>query len=264
MSAATTLAWTGARFEPVAEPAGEAAEQILAADSWLVVDHRAVAVELHALRFADAVAGAGGSRADALAAVRESARHIPDGAWSPRVDLTDDGIRLRVRPASPREPFVEVDTVDADPRTQPRVKGPDLDALGALRDGESARLGRPVEPVLAPDGIVAEAVYSAVLWWRDDALHVPADDIPRLDSVTGRVLERLAEHDGIEVRRARSTPADLEGCEVWLANALRGVRGVTRWHDGPPLAEPTRAGEWHTRLTALRAPLPALSRGSGA
>ncbi|MGM1029920.1 MAG: aminotransferase class IV [Actinomycetota bacterium] len=246
-------AWTGARFETTTAPLGAS----LAADSWLVVDGAVLALDRHRQRFADAVAEAGGDRSAALAAVDAAMQVVPPGTWSPRLDLTRDGVRLRIRVAPTPSGTVEVVTAARDPRTLPLRKGPDLAALAALQAEERARVGRDVEPILTavePDGarLVAEGTWSALLWWHADTLVVP--DVPRLPSVTAAVILDLARADGVDVRRARATPDELDGREVWLANALRGIRAVTRWHDGPRVAPAERAPAWQARLEAMRRP----------
>jgi branched-subunit amino acid aminotransferase/4-amino-4-deoxychorismate lyase len=251
-------AWTGARFEPVEGPVGTT----LAADSWLVVDGAVLAFDRHRRRFADAVADAGGDPGVALAAADAAASVVPDGTWSPRLDLTPSGIVLRIRPAPAPSATVDVVTAARDPRSLPLRKGPDLEALAALQAEERARVGADVEPILTDAArpglgsraLVAEGAWSALLWWDGDALVMPAADIPRLASVTAAVILDLARADGIEVREARATPADLEGREVWLANALRGIRAVSRWHGGPRLAPAERAPAWRSRLESLRRP----------
>ncbi len=243
-------AWSHPRFEPTDEPVGPT----LAADSWLVEDGRVLALDRHRLRFADAVVAAGGDRLDALTAARHAMAHVPaEGRWSPRLDLTPSGIRLRVRPAPERTATVEVVTAARDPRSLPLRKGPDLEALGALQAEHAELAGAAVEPVILVDGLVVESARSAVLWWRDGALCVPHASIPHLPSVTAAVIAEVARIDGVAVRQERATPAELEGAEVWLANALRGIRGVTRWVGGPQVAAPTRAAAWQERLEALRA-----------
>lgn len=256
-------AWTGARFEATESQLGAT----LAADSWLAVDGAVLAFDRHRARFADAVTDAGGDARVALAAADAAAELVPDGRWSPRLDLTPDGIRLRIRPAPAPSATVEVVTAHRDPRTLPLRKGPDLEALAELQAEERELVGADVEPVLTADdstsdGLasggsgaerpVAEGAWSALLWWDGDALVVPASDIPRLPSVTAAVILDLARAGGIEVREARATPADLDGHEVWLANALRGIRAVTRWHDGPRVAPAERAPAWRARLESLR------------
>lgn len=247
-------AWTGARFEPTAGPVGDT----LAADSWLVVDGAVLALDRHRRRFSDAAADVGGDARAAIAAVDAAMELVPEGTWSPRLDLTPDGIRLRIREAPIPTGTVDVVTASHDPRTLPLRKGPDLAALAALQSRERERVGTDVEPILtagAPNGrAVAEGVWSALLWWEGDALVVPARDIPRLPSVTAAVIVDIARAEGVEVREARATPDQLAGREVWLANALRGIRAVSHWHDGPRVAPPERAPEWRARLASLRAP----------
>lgn len=242
-------AWSAAGWQPIDDEVGET----LAADSWLVVDGEVLSLDRHRLRFADAVAEAGGDRLDALSAARQAMRLVPAGSWSPRVDLTPAGLRLRIRTPPPAGGTVDVVTAGRDPRSLPTRKGPDIAALAALQEEESLRAGIPVEPILvSPEGWVAESAWSAVLWWRGATLCVPAAGIARVASVTASVILELARQDGIEVREERAAPVDLDGCEVWLANALRGVRGVAAWHGGPAVAEPSRAHAWHRRLEQLR------------
>lgn len=242
-------AWMHSTYSPV----DEQVTATLAADSWLVVDGRVLAFDRHQRRFADAVAQAGGNASDALAASAAAAHLVPDtGRWSPRLDLTPGGIRLRIRPAREPSRTVTVTTSPQDPRSQPLRKGPDLEALGRLQTTESERVGAAVEPIITVDGLVAESTWSAVLWWRGDALCMPDARIPRLGSVTAAVLAELARVDGVELREESATPADLDGCEIWLANALRGIRAVSAWVDGPRVAAATRAEAWQRRLEQQR------------
>lgn len=250
-------AWMHSTFSPV----DEQVTATLAADSWLVVDGRVLAFDRHRRRFAHAVEQAGGDPRDALAAATAAAQLVPTvGRWSPRLDLTPAGIRLRIRPAPEPQRAITVTTAARDPRAQPLRKGPDLEALGWLQSEESARVGAPIEPVITVDGRVAESTWSAVLWWRADVLCMPDARIPRLPSVTAAVLVEMARADGVEVREECATAADLEGCEIWLANALRGIRAVTEWVDGPHVAAATRAGAWQQRLERARDDASVVSR----
>lgn len=244
-------AWTPAGFAPVDEPV----TATLAADSWLVDDGLVLAAERHSRRFADAVAELGGPVQDALDASEQASLLAPQtGRWSPRLDLTPAGIRLRIRPAPESGGIVDVATAPRDPRTLPLRKGPDLAALGALQEEQSARLGRPVEPVLlGGDGEVAESTRSAVLWWREDALCLPQAGTPRLPSVTAAEVLEIAQTAGVVVREERAEPAELAGCEVWLVNALRGIRAVRSWVDGPAVATAVRAPQWQAMLGDRRA-----------
>ena len=60
----------------------------------------------------------------------------------------------------------------------------------------------------------------------------------------------------MEVRRRSPQPAELAGCEAWLANAAHGICVVSAWEPGGPEAgEPLRAGEFRAALDATARPL---------
>ena len=109
--------------------------ELLAADSWLVVDGRVRALDRHWARFSAACG------IDTQAFRAEVERAVPaQGRWFPRVELRADGeLAFRVRPAPPREPTVVAWIADVpDPRRAPRIKGPDLERLAALRERAAA------------------------------------------------------------------------------------------------------------------------------
>jgi len=219
--------------------------ELIAADSWLVVDGHARAVERHWARFS---AACGIDLAEFRAEVE---RAVPDrGRWFPRVELRADGeLAFRVRPAPPREPTVIAWIADVpDPREAPRVKGPDLERLGALR--ESAKTHGAGEAVLADaGGRLLEGAYTSLLWWEGETLCAVPDEAPILPGITRALLIELA--DGVELRRP--APSDLAGRETWLVSALHGVRAVTRWVGGPEPGEATHAAAWQRRLENLAA-----------
>ena len=108
------------------------------------------------------------------------------------------------------------------------------------------------------DGVVVDGATSAVVWWRDDVLHVPPAGAARVASTTAQQLVALAIARGVRVDEEAATPAALAGAEVWLCNALHGIRGVTAWAepDGShhAIAAPDRADAWHAALERLRRP----------
>jgi branched-subunit amino acid aminotransferase/4-amino-4-deoxychorismate lyase len=213
-----------------------------AADSWLVVDGHARAVDRHWARF-QAACGL-----DIAAFRAEVERAIPaSGRWFPRVELHDDGeLAFNLRPAPPREPTVTAWITDEDPRTTPRVKGPDLERLGALRDRAKAHGAQ--EAVIADDrGRLLEGAYTSLLWWEGDTLCAVPDDAPILPGITRALLIEMA--GAVTLRRP--TPQDLAGRETWLVSALHGVRSVTRWVGGPEPGEASRAADWQRRLESL-------------
>ena len=281
MSTATILRWHDGRLETAAEDdlgpdrAAPRRIELAVADSWLVDDGRVRALDVHRARFTASaaleLAARGTGPADSpdvdafwAAAV---ARLPRTGRWFPRVELVSASatdatrassteLRLRLRPAPPASSSVVLATASHDPRTLPLVKGPDLDALGRVRD-EARLRGADEAVVLSDDGHVIDGAWSSIVWWRGDALCLPADDLPRLPGVTVRTLATLAAVMGIDVLHEHARPDELDGFEIWTTSALHGLRIATDWVDGPsPAEEPGRLALWRSRLEALRRPLP--------
>lgn len=261
MSSATLYQWAGHALEPL-EYCDPADETIEAADSWLVSDGSSLALDLHRARFSDAAMAQDIDDLPLTQFWNAVLSAIPnEGSWFPRIELvTKRGgtrLRFRHRPAPDRTGFLTLESHrSGDPRTQPRIKGPDLRALLALRTAAQAR-GVDDVVILTPDGYIAEGATSSIVWWVDNELCVVDHSVPRIASVTERSLIALALALGITVSEQRARPADLDGREVWALNALHGPRIVTRWNDGPDTAElPARLRLWRDRLDALRKPLP--------
>jgi branched-subunit amino acid aminotransferase/4-amino-4-deoxychorismate lyase len=229
---------------------------LLAADSWLVADGRMRAVERHWARFS-ATCREHGVEPEALAAFRaEVERALPaEGRWFPRVELREDGeLALDLRPAPAREPAVVAWIADVpDPRRAPRRKGPDLERLAALRERAGAH--RAGEAVIADaDGRLLEGAFTSLLWWEGETLCAVPDDAPILPGITRALLIELAHERDTPVTLRRPAPGALAGREAWLVSALHGVRAVTRWAAGGPLAgEAPRAAAWQRLLDDLAA-----------
>ncbi|WP_394815789.1 aminotransferase class IV [Streptomyces gibsoniae] len=148
-------------------------------------------------------------------------------------------------------------------RTQPNSahcvaasKGPDLGAPARVRAGASGAGGQ--EAVLVtPSGVVLEAPTASVLWWEDDTLRLPPPRLPLLPGVTAGLIQERAVRHGIRVAHRERTLAALDGREVWLVNALHGIRPVTGWAGGELTAGPApRAAEWREWLESLAEPPP--------
>lgn len=277
MSAATTYRWQGGMLDP-RDDCDVAPAQILAADSWLVTDGAVLAIGLHRARFVDAVSELAerhgrSAEVDALdldsfwdAAIASIPR---SGGWFPRVELRVQHdaaeLLLRMRPSPSRSRSLKLTTYRGrDPRTEPWIKGPDLEAMTRLRT-QAQQHGADEAVILSPEGFVAEGSTTCLAWWAGDALCVPSIELPRIDSVTLRSVLALAAATGVDVLHDTVTPESLEGCEVWALNALHGIRIVTEWVDGPATAElPGRLDAWRARLDALRKPLPEPSRPGAA
>lgn len=239
-----------------------AQDPLLVADSWLVDDGAVRALARHQRRFEAAVRPAAGELADDLCAFWAAVvdRLPRRGQWFPRVELTaaqPRQLRLRIRPAPApgREIRVWAD-VGRDERRWPRYKGPDLDWLGRRR-ARAIELGAGEALLTTPTGIVLEAAHSSVLWWEDDALCVPSPALRVLPGVTSGLIQEQARCLGLTVRPRRCGLDELAGREVWLVNALHGIRFVDGWLGAEiPAGDPEHATAWRSWLTSLAEPLP--------
>ncbi|MFD4669580.1 aminotransferase class IV [Lentzea sp. NPDC058450] len=202
-------------------------------DSWLVEDGRVRGLGLHFRRFADACRRFAECSAPHLpwtsfsppptdAFLQAVAEAIPaQGRWFPRVELVDIGsrkrLRLWLRPAPPRTKTVRLWTSGPDRRSNPTIKGVDLDHLASLR-ATAIAAGADEALILSPNGHVLEGSTTSIVWWRGDTLCGPPLDAV-LPGVTRALLGPIAEE--------LATPADLASVPVWTVNALHGIRPVT-------------------------------------
>jgi hypothetical protein len=194
--------------------------------------------------------GASGRPIETAGAGADAGADAGAGAATPEYELR---LRVRVAPRL-RESAVLTTHEGSDPRRVPRVKGPDLERLLALR--ATAQENGADEVVLLHDGYIVDGSSSALLWWRGETLVAPASDLARVPSVTARSIRLIATATGTRVVEERARPADLDGCELWIVSALHGISVVDVWIDGPVLeVRPSRAATWRKRLEALSRPL---------
>ncbi|GAA0610577.1 class IV aminotransferase [Kribbella sandramycini] len=227
---------------------------LLVADSFLVVDGGVRGLDLHRERFVGSCAAAG---VDAVAFWEQQINRLPGfGRWFPRFELRDTGeLAVQRRPAPPTGGRVRVALHEGpDPRTSPRVKGPDLALLGKLKDAAPHRADELV--LLDSDGTVLEAAYAAIAWWEGETLCFPPPTSPLLPSVTATLLQSLATTHNTPTAHHARTPADLQSTEVWLLNSLHGIRPVHAWNNSPidPLPNST-APHWQSHLHSLTKPI---------
>jgi branched-subunit amino acid aminotransferase/4-amino-4-deoxychorismate lyase len=238
-------------------------ERLAVADSWLLRDGRVRGLGRHRERFLRACGDSGGPSLRQLVDFwRDMTDALPrTGEWFPRVELGAESRELRIllRRAPPLGTGVRVWAAgQLDPRTVPRRKGPDLDVLARLRQRAVAE-GADEAVLIAPSGVVLEGIHSSVLWWEDDTLCLPSPQLPVLAGVTVALIQEHAQRTGIRVAHRERTLADLDDREVWLVNALHGIRPVTEWTGGTqPLVRAGRAvrgAEWRQWLEGLAEPL---------
>jgi branched-subunit amino acid aminotransferase/4-amino-4-deoxychorismate lyase len=245
----------------------ETDDPLLVADSWLVEDGRARGIELHRRRFTAACAETAAVPDTMVASFwRAALARLPrTGDLFPRVELIGGRrtrLRIRIRQAPRRGTEIKVWVPDlADPRELPRIKGPDLDRLGMLR---AAAMDAGADDVLLTTkaGLLLESGTASLLWWEDDTtLCVPDPELPILGGVTARMIREHAAKLGITVVRRQARLDDLYDREVWLVNALHGIRPVTEWVKSPVVAgSAPRAAEWQRRWLESATPLHARYR----
>lgn len=232
-------------------------------DSWHALDGRIRGLDRHRTRFASACA-AWTVRVPAEDALWRAVRAAmpPVGSWFPRIELVDTGaqalIQLRVRPAPPLADSAVVWVADLpDPRTHPQLKGPDLPALLELRE-QAGQYGASEAILCDEQGAVIEAATSNVLWWDGETLCLPDRAMPALRGVTEQLVIAEAHRRGIPLSYQRRTAVELRHCEVWLTNALHGIRPVLSWRPGTGGLAATgwtvsqRARRWQEWLGAQR------------
>lgn len=249
------------RFSPI-EWCDPSRGTTLVADSFRLEDGLVVALERHLQRFSASVAAhtdVAPERLDAFLAALPAA--LPtSGSWFPRIEVVDTPggatLRYRERPAPAWETEVVIARAPHDPRRHPQLKGPDLDALMALRT-QVASLGAQEAIITTGDDRVVEGAYSSLMMWLpgDDGPTVIPPSTPHLPGVTEAILREIAVRQGVELHESDLTVSELEGAEVWILSALHGIRMASAFVDGPHLTHnPGRRDEWQAAWLALATP----------
>lgn len=237
----------------------------LVADSWLIADGTALAIDLHERRFRESCRALLPQLDEQVldSFLGEARAALPrEGLWFPRLEAyasPEARLVLWLREA----PELEQDTrlwvtPDPDPRRLPRIKGPDLPTLAKLRE-KARSSGADDALLIGRDGAALEAAHAAIVWWRRDTLCMPVAESLLLPSVTRRMVLELARRRGVGLIRERMLPRELPALETWTLNSLHGIRPVTAWHGGraPRTAAVSRerVNEWSAALAELMVPI---------
>jgi hypothetical protein len=226
----------------------ESGEVTLAvADSFLLCDGRVRSLDAHFERFAGWIADEAPELSGSLSKFFELVRAaLPrTGRWFPRLELHTESAEpelfLRLRNAP--EPMGDVilwTYPEADPRSNPRVKGPDL-SLGMQLRRQALLHGANETVLITPEGFVNECALRSLVWWRDGRLCAPGEELPWLDSITRQEVFAIANQMGIETHFEQVTPTEIAGLEIWLLSSLQGIKPVVGWVD--ELAQPLPVGK---------------------
>ncbi|MGR6092051.1 aminotransferase class IV [Brevibacterium sp. CSND-B09] len=224
---------------------------LMAADSWFVEDGRARAFDRHRARFGDAAAQVGMGSAITKGFWAAVVEKIPaTGEWFPRVDVLEDpsgaerllAFRLRPAPSRTRELRVLVPS-HSDPRTTPCRKGPDIALLERVRADAREQFGCDEVLLINEDGYVIEGATTSLLWWDEETLCTPDPEMGALPGVTSAVILEEARTRSIPIELRRVRPEGLVGHEVWLVNALHGIRRVSEFVDGRGFHDSVQRGD---------------------
>ena len=220
------MRWDGRELVPAAGPVSAV---LLVADSWLVDDGYERAVAAHWMRFGASCLQAGVELDELRRFQIAVGAALPmQGRWFPRVELTPDGLALRLRRApAPQRSARVLAGPRGDPRRHPRSKGPDLELLARLR-AQAREQGADELLLRDGSGALLEGALSSLLWWEDDALCTTPDEHV-LPGVTRALLLARARERGVEVRLRAPLAEELAGRETWLTSALHGIRVVDGW-----------------------------------
>ena len=238
--------------------------ELLAADSWLVVDGRARAVERHWARFSAACASTASTRRR-RSAPRSSARCPPRAAGSrasscARTASSRSTCARRRRASRPWWPGSPTSPIRAAPRG---ARAPT--SSGSPPCATARRAHGAGEAVLADaDGRLLEGAYTSLLWWEGETLCAVPDDAPILPGITRALLIELA--GTVELRRPAPQrprrPRDLAGQRAprhprrdALGGRSRARRGPARGHMAAPARKSRCNQRWLIADERHRSPM---------
>lgn len=207
---------------------------VLVADSMLLSEGQIRSLDKHIVRF---VSHSQLRAPELLSEIPEFLAQVimflpKTGNFFPRLEIrSDKQLYLNLREAPKLETTAVLWTYPkADPRTDLEVKGPELASGVSFRD-EAIQHGADEAIMLTQSGFISEGALSSLVWWEDDVLTAPGDEIPWLESVTRAEIFEIAEKLGYQTQTASRTPEELINREVWLLSSLYGIRYVIDWVD---------------------------------
>lgn len=252
---ATEYIWQNGRFVQLTRTdPGE----ILVADSWRSESGRAAAFDYHVARFEDAVGRLADTAIDWNAIWRGATEIIlrePERSLFPRISFEPEGIVLAIRPCMKAREFTSLTVLDApDPRQQPRIKGPDIQRLAAVK------VGAATDDVILSDtdGALLEATTGALVFWRDRGIVISNRFEKQLASVTLRQLYDRAHELEIPVAFRPVYASELAEGALWFVNAVHGVSPVFEVTDHDRvigIPEHPNEGEWRDWWWTTFAPM---------
>jgi len=162
---------------------------------------------------------------------------------------------LWLRPAPVLKDSAQLWVAGSDERRRPGLKGYDLGYLGHL--GRCARAAGASEAlILSSDGRALEGATTSLLWWSGGVLCAPLPGPRLLAGVTSQVVLDIARGAGQAVDLRDCWPPQLQGCEVWVVNALHGIRSVDCWTGPDGQAGPVaHRAAWAAMLAETSAPI---------
>jgi branched-subunit amino acid aminotransferase/4-amino-4-deoxychorismate lyase len=261
MAESTIFEFTGSDLTPLTQTETRGG-RVTVADSWRVVEGHAVGLDHHLERFRQSVERVAPEALSSLDGFIDAAlTHLPPtGEWFPKLEcvaLSDSYVfRFHHRVAPERLARAVLATSSHDPRTSPLVKGPDLDALMALRR-EVASRGATEAVILTPEGFIAEGAYSSIVVWPPGfkEIWIVDESVPRIPGITEEMITSIARSRNIPVMGRTMRPDELDNHAVWVVSALHGIREATSWVAGPQLAPSSDLAQaWNRLLRETSAP----------
>lgn len=244
----------------------ESAEDLLVgnlavADSWLVDNGKSRHLPEHYKRFKNWVLEIDPNLSGLDEFFEQVTAMTPrQGMWFPRIeyiintDTQRSQLVLRMRQAPPLESSIVLWSFsEPDPRLNPLVKGPDL-SLGMQMRRAAQMHGADEAVLLSREGYIVEGALTSLVWFRDDVLCAPGEDIDWIPSITRKEVFAIAESMGMQTRSETVKPADLVGLEIWALSSLHGIRAVESWVDlGGPVGPARHFEAFSKRMRILSA-----------